>query len=283
MRDWIISLFNPNVYGLEIGLFDLWHIGYLLMVVGVPIALTFLLKNKSQNIKRTVINVYLIAATVSYALDFILVAFGEIAYAKGSSIHAIVDKFPFHICTLTSILACFGQFNARFKWLKKSAIVLSVVAPLMYCCYPGTALGDISPLSYKVTQTFFYHGCLFAYGMLSITLGGTKLDIKKCWHEAIALVGIALWAGLGNYLFNQEGSHHYDWFFLTGSTFPFIPVWLMPFAVVAAIFCMVLIIYGIYYLVLKLAKKQAEKVTEQAPEVLAEVAADEAPAESKEE
>lgn len=62
----------------------------------------------------------------------------------------------------------------------------------------------------------------------------------------IAIICIALWASLGNAVYSNP-DHHYDWFFLTGSSFPFVPEPLMPLAVVVAILGMVFIIYGIYY------------------------------------
>ncbi len=253
MRKWIIKLMDKNVYGLTIDLFDAWHIAYLVVIVGVAITLGVLLKNKSDKVKKTVMQTYLIVAAVSYALDFILMPFYDETID--------VDKLPFHICTVMSIIACFAQFNKHFSWLKAPAVMLCIVGPLMYICYPGTALGDISPLSYKVTQTFFYHACLFTYGYLAIAFGEIKPEIKKCWRELALICAIAVWAGIGNLMFN-DGTRHFDWFFLTGSTFPFVPTFLMPFAVIAAIFSMVMIIYGIYYGVMHIAAKRKQKAVQ---------------------
>ena len=117
----------------------------------------------------------------------------------------------------------------------------------MYLTYPGSALGEISPFVYKVVQTFVYHGLVFGYGVISITTGDVKLQFKKIYHELIALALIIIWAYLGNLAYAD-----YDWFFLTGSTFPFIqPSWLMPFVVLACVFAMCAIIHLIFFFIYK--------------------------------
>lgn len=118
----------------------------------------------------------------------------------------------------------------------------------MYLTYPGSALGGVSPICYRVVQTFLFHGALLGYGVLSVTTKQVELDVKKVWKELVVIVVIACWASIGNALY-ETSTHHYDWFFLTGSTFPFIPKPLMPFAVIIAVFGMVMIIYGLNYLI----------------------------------
>ena len=68
------------------------------------------------------------------------------------------------------------------------------------------------------------------------------------------LICLELWAGLGNFSYNHEGVH-FDWLFITGSTYPFIPKPLMPVVVFAAIMIMVVIIYALYFLFKRLLNK----------------------------
>ena len=82
---------------------------------------------------------------------------------------------------------------------------------------------------------------MFAWGVLSLTTGFSKLEFKNIWKELVGLVIIIIWAAFGNAAYSHEG-HHFDWFFITGSTFPFVPKWLMPFAVLTAVFGMFAII-----------------------------------------
>ena len=87
---------------------------------------------------------------------------------------------------------------------------------------------------------------------------------KRCYKVAIGLGLIACWAMLGNLTYSQniydyDAYPHFDWFFITGSTFDFLPKPLMPFAVIAAVFCTALIVYGIYYLVIYIQNRVGNK------------------------
>ncbi len=112
----------------------------------------------------------------------------------------------------------------------------------------------------KVIQTFVYHGLMFAWGFLSVSLKAVSFNFREIWKEAVGIVILIAWAFLGNYAYGgiPEG-HHYDWFFITGSTFPFIPPWLMPFVVFAAVYGMCVLIYLIDYVVKRIAQKKGEK------------------------
>ncbi len=246
MRAYLIRALRTDIGGFTIRLFDAWHITYLLLIFGIALGLYFLWRGKDAATRRKSVSRCLVITVCTYALDFFVMPL----YTDGIA----VDKLPFHICTALSILACFGQFHPKCGWLKTPAVVLSIVAPMMYLCYPGTALIGVSPLSYQVLQTFFYHGALFCYGFLSVSLGEVELHMERVKNELALIVGIALWAGFGNYLFN-DGTRHFDWFFLTGSTFPFVPARLMPLVVIACVFGVVLCVYGVYYLCKYLAAK----------------------------
>lgn len=240
MYDFFKTILSDDFGGPEITLFSIWHILYIVVIVGLTIAAAFILRNKSERTKKIVVNTLLIAVLVAQFLDLFAMPFSD-GYIN-------IDKLPFHICTSISIIAGFAYFNQHFAWLKTPAIVLSIVAPLMYITYPGSALGGVAAFCYRVVQTFFFHGALFAFGVLAIATKQVSIDIKKIWKELLLIIGIACWAGLGNAIYCSP-AHHYDWFFLTGSTFPFVPTWLMPFVVVICVYAMVAIIYGIVYLV----------------------------------
>ena len=141
--------------------------------------------------------------------------------------------------------------------------ILAIVAPLMYMTYPGAAVGELHTFCYKVVQTFIYHGVLFAWGYLNLATGYVKPVFKRCYKVVIGLCLIACWAMLGNisygYAYRENADPHYDWFFLTGSTFDFVPKPLMPFVVIAAVFCVALMVYGIYYLVLHIQSRVGRK------------------------
>jgi len=125
---------------------------------------------------------------------------------------------------------------------------LSIAAPLMYVVYPGSALGTESPFCYEIFQTFLYHGLLLAYGVLNLTTGTVVPNIRNSYQSLIGICLTALWAAFGNAVYSEEGwGKGYDWFFITGKTFPFVPSAFMPFASVGAVFGTVVAVYGVYY------------------------------------
>lgn len=131
----------------------------------------------------------------------------------------------------------------------------------MWLIFPGTALNSSqSAFSYEVIQLFLYHGIVFIYGCLSLTLNETHLEIKKVYKEAICIVGIALWATLGNLVYSCT-SHDYNWFFLKDPVFSFIPKAINPFVVVVIFFLSSLVVYGVYYLVKYIIRKKSLNVT----------------------
>ena len=178
---------------------------------------------------------------------------GKALFAEGEYNHPLDIADVEHIKKYRPFPTHWRNYTPRTYYITHS------LAPLMYITYPGSALGGISFYSYKVVQTFVFHGLVFAWGVLSLTTGFSRLEFKKIWKELIGLVIIALWAAFGNAAYSHEG-HHFDWFFITGSTFPFVPTWLMPFAVITAVFGMCAIIFSIDLLVKKqIAKKIAVK------------------------
>jgi len=74
----------------------------------------------------------------------------------------------------------------------------------------------------------------------------------------VAIAIIILWAWFGNTVYSSA-ERSFDWFFITGSTFPFVPTWLMPFAVLTAVFGMCAIIHGLYYAVIAINNKIKSK------------------------
>lgn len=256
MRDFLIKVFGwkVNEGGITIELFSIWHILYILIIAGSIVGGAFLLKGKSEKTKEKTLRIISLTVLILYIVDFMLQPF------VSSDNTLDIDKLPFHICTLMGIVAVFAQFS-KCDWFKEAAVCLAMAGCLMYLTYPGSALGDISPWCYKVIQTMIYHGLLLSWGVLSLTTGQVKLHPKKMWQPLIGVVIIALWAAIGNTCYNG-GDHHYDWFFITGSTFPFIPKWLMPFAVITAVYGVIACFYLIYWLATRKKGKEENNISE---------------------
>ncbi len=250
MNKFLTQVFGTFEGNIQITLFSIWHIIWIVAIVLSPFIMYFILRKKSQHTKNVTLNVLAILVISIYILDFFLMPF--------SQGNIDIDKLPFHICTLTGIFIPFVQFNKKFESIKNVVVCFSIVSALMYITYPGSALGGISPFCYKIIQTFVYHGLVFTWGVLNLLLKTCKLQFKDIWKEAVGIVILIIWASIGNYAYSTS-SHHYDWFFVTGSTFPFIPAWLMPFVVFVAVYAMCNIIYLISFVTYKYIDKHQNK------------------------
>lgn len=256
MRKFLINILSKTEGTISTSVFDIWHFLYLIIIVGAIIGAAFALKGRSEKTKKTTLNVIAIVTLALYIFDFFVQPF-----VSSNKFELNIDKLPFHICTLMGIVAVFAQFSNK-QWFKETAVALSLTAAMMYLVYPGTALDGV-PWCYKVMQTMIYHGMLFAWAVLNLTTKQTKLSFKNIWMPIIGLVIVALWATVGNVCYNSsyaggDGNHHWDWFFLTGSTFGLSP-WLQPFLTIAAFTAVLAMVYLIYWGVVKISAKIKDK------------------------
>lgn len=254
MRNFLIKLFGTSEGSVDMSLFSVWHFLYLAAIAGAIVGAAFALRKKSPEYKNKTLKILSIVTLCIYIADFFLQPF-----VNGTPFELSIDKLPFHICTLMGIVAVFAQYSNK-AWFKETSSALAMAGTVMYLTYPGTALGDVTPWCYKVVQTMTYHGLLLTWGVLTLTTGEVKLNWKNIWMPLVGLCIIAVWATVGNVCYNSsyiggDGNHHWDWFFLTGSTFPFIPVWIMPFVVITSIFAVISGIYLIYWLATRNRKK----------------------------
>lgn len=253
MRELFIKIFGekPANEFTELSMFSWTHILYMVLIFGTVVAITYFFRKKELSVRKKVLDIVAILVGVCYILDFFL----QPIYDGGTlteNANIILDKFPFHICIVLCPLILFSRFSKHGHKIQKSVSLLASLAPLMWIIYPGTALdADQSAFSYVVIQLFAYHGLVFIFGSLCLLLNVTKLDIKKCYEEAIWLIAIALWATFGNVLYSTE-SHSYNWFFLKNPVFDFIPKSINPIVVLVVFYLSSLLIYGIYYFVMYL-------------------------------
>ena len=266
MRNFLIWLTSSRTEPFDISFLSFWHIAYMVIIIAATIALGFYLNKKGPETSEKVLRILAYALVIIYVGDF----FVQPLFRDGEM---NVDKLPFHICTVLCPVVAFTTFNKKFQKIKEPVALLSIVAPLMYLTYPGSAIGDISPFCYEILQTFIYHGVLFAWGFNMLASKTVIPNIRNCYKALIGIFMVAAWAFIGNFTYGvpynySDSDPHYDWFFVTGSTFSFVPTWLMPFAVVASVFGMVMIIYGLYYGFMNIkAKRAAAKAIPEEEEV----------------
>jgi len=251
MYNFLKWLFESKEEPFEIAFMNVFHIIYLLVIIGLTIGLAYYLNVHTEK-KTPTLRLLAYSLVIIYIADFFIQPFVSSDFTMN------IDKLPFHICTVLCPVVAFTEFNKHFEKIKEPVAFLAIVAPLMYLVYPGSAIGEISPFCYKIIQTFVYHGLLFSWGLNTLASGQFVPKIKNCYKSLIGIALIAVWATVGNLSYNTsylgvDCDWHYDWFFLTGTTFPFVPPYLMPLAVIAAIFGMVMIIYGLYFAYVKIA------------------------------
>ncbi len=251
MRDLFFKLFGKSHFntGISITAFSIPHIVYLILIAGAIVLAWYFFKDKTEKDKNFLLEILVYALVISYVTDFFIHDFlynVEDGVYVGGGLN--MDKLPFHICTALCPIVAFTQFNKHFKKFKEPVAMLSIVAPLMYLCYPAS-IGDGEPWCYQAVQTMFYHGVLMAWGILNLALKIVKPDVKNSWKALILLVIITLWAKFGNIIYGD-----YNWFFLEEDAFYIglvangvIPKWLLMIANPVAFFAVVMMVYGIYY------------------------------------
>ena len=175
MRELLLKIFSNNVGGPDITLFGLFHILYFLIIIGSTFALCYFTFNKSKETKKKILDIMATILVCLYLGDFFIHPFihGENAL--------IVDKLPFHICTISCpLIAITRIFPNKTKHIQHAVPVLGLIGSLMYITCPNGAVGEgIKAFSYVILQTFMYHGLLFAYGVMTLTTGENKLEYKK--------------------------------------------------------------------------------------------------------
>ena len=250
MKEFFAWLFSENNSSLQIGLFDQWHFLYLFITFGGTLALALLGRKHPERQERYQrLMAYLTVGL--YVLDFFVMPLSD-SY-DGISPY----KLPFNICTIMAVMVPFVQFNPRFAKLRQPITTLSIAAPLMWMCYPGTALGGQPPFCYLIFQTFMYHAFLFCWGVLQLAYGDVQLNFKKIWKEFVGILMILVWAAFGNTVYDRG----YNWFFIESSIFPFLSDEIMPFMVVFCVFGTCFVVYCAYYALSAINKKKAQKKT----------------------
>lgn len=249
MRELFFKLFEMSHFGTGITItpFSLPHIAYLVLIFGGIVGAWYGFKSKAAQKKEKVLRFLAYALVLSYLSDFFV---HEFVYGGLNT-----DKLPFHICTVLCPLMAIAQFHRKGEKIKEPVAVLAVLAPMMYIVYPAS-IGDGEPWCYQAVQTMFYHGVLMAWGILSLSLGAVKPNIRNIWKSAVLLVGITLWAKLGNVLLEH------NWFFLEEDAFyiglvenGIIPKWVLMIVNPLVFFLAVLGVYGVCHILSKSRKK----------------------------
>ena len=249
------------------GAFTIWHFIYVFLIASAVAGAIVGLYFASKKAKKTTLDVLAILVLCIYLFDLFVRPIAQLEGDLEQSIHSYLDKLPFHICTVMAPLCVLAQHSKLFAKIKEPLVILGIVGPLMYITYPNGVFGDRFPFCYNTIQTMLYHGVLFAWGVLNLTTGETKISIKKGWYKyGLCIISVSLWALLGNMAFSDMSSAKswadtgYDWFFQKSGAFYIAngELWysiLAPIAVAIAVYAVGIAVYGIYHLVYFIASK----------------------------
>ena len=262
MHNFLIHLLEKKEEPFEIAFLNVFHILYFAIILAFSIGLAFYIRKHSDK-TESVLRALTYSLIVVYVADIFLQPFVSSDFTMN------IDKLPFHLCTVLCPISAFVQFNKKFEKFAEPVAFLAAAASIMYIVYPGSAIGEISPFCYKILQTFIFHGILLAWAICTLASGKFTPKFKNCYKPLILLAILAVWATFGNFAYNTayaggDGNHHYDWLFLTGSSFGMSP-YIMPFLSIAAIYGTTLCVYGIYFGWVKImAKMTANKAIKEA-------------------
>lgn len=248
------SLLEDKKGGRIFTCFGAWHLFCIALTFAVTAAVIFALRKKDRAAKDRAAKAFLCAAFGLYVLDFFLMplAYGEID----------IEKLPFHGCT-ASCVACF--LSVRLPFLKKLRVhfaLLGFITNLVYLIYPaGVMWHAVHPLCYRAAQTILFHSVMTCGCFLTLLYAENRLRFRTLYKDAAVLVGMILWALLGNAAYN--GDRLYNWFFVVEDPFgifdPKTAPFIMPFLVFALFFAVETLIVGIFALAERAVRAKNEK------------------------
>jgi hypothetical protein len=219
------SLLSDKTGGEIFTLFCFWHYFFIGLTFVTAAVVLWLFRNKNYDSRKKAYRLFINLAFVLYILDFFCMPL--------SQCEINIEKLPFHVCTTMCVMCFLSQYVPCLKKFHTSFAMLGFLSNFVYLfCPAGMVWKEIHPLSYRVVQTLLFHGAMAVYGFLVLVYERDKIDIKKCYRDFLVVVGMTLWALLGNYIYNadMEGySHFFNWFFVVQDPFSIFPKAVGPF------------------------------------------------------
>ncbi len=227
--------------------FGLWHFGYIAITVVLIAILCRYLKGKPRAAGARTATKLIHVAFGLYIADFFLMPF---AYEQID-----MEKLPFHVCTAMCVMCFLSRHVPRLKSYTLSLARLGFVSNLVYLIYPaGVMWHQVHPLCYRVVQTLLFHSLMTAYGYITLAYEGESLSRQSLRRDLVTVVGMTLWAVLGNILYTGAAGtydHAFNWFFVTADPFGILDrklaPFLMPFLNVLAFMAVELSLYGVFH------------------------------------
>ncbi len=235
MYDLLHNLLQDKEGGAVFSPYNLWHILYLILLAGAIIAAALIFKSKPKETKAKIVDGIMTLAFSLYMADFFIMPF---SYG-----YIDIDKLPFHICTLMSILCFMSRHNAFLAKFKTSFTILGLIGALIYVVYPaGVANGEVSVFCYRIMQTLLFHGLMLTYGVLSLVFEDSRLKWNTFYKDIIIVVLTVAWAVIGNRSYcGVEDGRSFNWCFVTSDPLCLIPDSVAPYVMPFVVVCILLL------------------------------------------
>ena len=253
MYDFMKQLLEDKRDGYLFQCFDVWHISFLILLLGAIATVFWLFKDKSDLVKNKLLDCTIGIVFGLYIADFFLMPF---AYG-----FIEIEKLPFHACTITCLMCFLSRHNKFLGKFKKSFAIFGFISNLSFAVYPaGVMWAIVHPLSYRSVQTLMFHGLMVAYGFFTFVFDkDIVFDWKKIFkHDLPVLALMIIWSLIGSYSYTgyYDGyDHWYNWFFVRTDPFGILPPSVAPFVTLLAFLLADVVIHLIYFAIKKYWKK----------------------------
>ncbi len=248
MYQFLHNILQDQTYEPRFTMYDPWHILYLVLLFASIGLTVLLLRKRDTHVKKKAIAWSLNIAFSLYMADLFIMPFSQGCID--------VDKLPFHICTLMSILCFFSRHNEFMGRFQSTFALMGLIGGLIYVfCPSGVATGEVSIFCYRILQTLTFHGLMIGYGVYSIAFDDIKFRLRDCGRDALIIAITIVWALIGNNLYEGLEGRTFNWCFVSSDPLGIIPqsvaMYVMPFVVFSIIFFSTLLIRLFYHIIRK--------------------------------
>ena len=160
------------------------------IIIVLGFVLHFLLKNKSEKIKKLPLQILAIIVIVLEVCKQCYFIFFD-TY--------VVYALPIHFCTLIFVLMGLSQFlpDKFAKFFKAPAFVFSFMVLVLVLVNPSSMIGNATSNifgNFKMFHTFTFHFTVIAYSIFSIALANYKPKLKDCIYICCTVAFYATYA-----------------------------------------------------------------------------------------
>ncbi|MBE5756303.1 MAG: hypothetical protein E7342_00720 [Clostridiales bacterium] len=181
-------------------MFNFWYFFWILIGAGLTALLYFLLKNKSDKVKKWAIFSILAFALVLHFLKLLIPP-----YSTDETVR-LRDIWFINICGANIFLFPF-IFLSKSKYAKDYMFYLGVISGFLALVYPTEAIGKTveNPFVLDTIRFYIHHIIIFMGPLLMVLLGVHKISYKRVFSAPIGLLLVMLFIMLNQVLQSEIG------------------------------------------------------------------------------